>query len=1283
MNKFFIGIYTFFSTRKPLLFATTLLLFLIFGFAAFQIDIEEDITKMLPDDPKLGKLNTAFKNWRFIDKMTVVISANDTSAVPEPDSLIAKADSLVNRVNAKLGEYVSEVQFRLDDDFFLKLYNNIQSDLPIYLQPGDYETIDSLIAPEKIKSTLEYNYKLLTSPAGMAMKKMIASDPVGLTMIPVSRIRDAQRNENFEIYQGCVFTKDKKNLLLFLYASSPANETGKNSAFIAGLDREIAGLSKNPGLTIDYFGTPAIAVGNARQIKRDTNITLSVTMLVLIVFIGFFFRSKRAPFIMILPVVFGVTFSLGLIYLMQGTISAVALGAGSVVLGIAVNYSLHVFSHYRHSTGMKEVIAEISKPMLIGMITTVGSFLFLKVLKSQILQDFGLFAGFALIGAALFSILILPHLIPSSFAAQDNKPRRKSFLDKLSVLRPERNTWLIAAIFAITIVLLYFATRVSFEGDMMKFNYMSKKLRQSEQKINSIISETVNSSFIVTTGSSLDEALMNNAALESKLDSLKQNGEVKNYSSISSLLISKSQQQERITRWNDYWTNEKKEQLKAALAEEGGQLKFKESAFQNFYNLLDKQFAAGDPAEHAPMLSGFSDYIIEQTGFSAVITMVRTEAENKKAVFDRLTQTENNFILDKQLITNKFIELINNDFNLILGFTSLFVLFMLYATHARVELAIVTFIPMLISWVWILGIMGMAEVNFNIVNIILCTFIFGLGDDFSIFITEGLVQEYKEGKKNLSSIKVSNYLAAITIMLSLGALIFAKHPALRSIAFTAVIGLFSVLVVSQTLIPFFFKVLVTNRTAKGLRPYTIGGIFMSVVAFTYFVAGSFILTILGFIALYLLPLGKEKRKYAFHFLLSWFVWGLVYLMVHVKKRYIGLEHTDFSRPAMIICNHQSFLDILVTVMTHPKLILLVNDWVYNSPVFGKVVKMADYYWVAEGADDSLEHLKDRVKNGYSIVVFPEGTRSPDGTIRRFHKGAFYLAEKLDLDIQPMLLHGTGDRMKKGDFLLTGGPMTMKFLPRIAQQDKTYGTTYSERTKTISRYFKQEYQKLKHEIETPEYFKSLLNSNYIYKGPVIEWYIKVKVRLENYYKLYHEQLPYNCKIVDIGCGYGYADYLLYFAGNDRQITAVDFDAEKIKVAQNCFSANPNVEFICADVRTFQPPKADAFIISDVLHYLQSEDQDALISKCIEKLNENGKIFIKEADADIKERHKMTKLTEVISTNSGFNIKGKEGLHFVSAEKIKSVAAKYGYKVKVAEESQYTSNKILIISKHSLA
>ncbi len=91
-------------------------------------------------------------------------------------------------------------------------------------------------------------------------------------------------------------------------------------------------------------------------------------------------------------------------------------------------------------------------------------------------------------------------------------------------------------------------------------------------------------------------------------------------------------------------------------------------------------------------------------------------------------------------------------------------------------------------------------------------------------------------------------------------------------------------------------------------------------------------------------------------------------------------------------------------------------------------------------------------------------------------------------------------MSKGDFLLKDGHITIKYPSRIKPGDLFYGVDYTERARFLGKYFRQQYAKLKEETEQPPYFRELLIYNYIYKGPVLEWYLRVKIRLEKDYRL---------------------------------------------------------------------------------------------------------------------------------------------------------------------------------------
>ncbi|MEJ7768483.1 MAG: 1-acyl-sn-glycerol-3-phosphate acyltransferase [Chitinophagaceae bacterium] len=1281
MENFFVGIFEYFQKHRLVFYTLFASFILLSGYFALQLKFEEDISKVLPRDKKIDKLNEVFQNSKFLDKLVITLSLKDTS-ITQPDSLVSFAEALAGAIRRQLSPYTTKVSDKVDDGLAMELFGSINDHLPVYLADKDYQLIDSLIEPENIRRTLTQHIRTLTSPAGIALKSMISKDPVGISFIAFRKLQQLQYDENFELYAGYVITRDQKNLLRFITPAFPPNNTGKNALFLNGLDAVIDSLQKQGSNSMEatYFGATAVSVGNALQLRKDTMVTQGITIAFLIFFISVFFKKKRAPFLILVPVVFGALFSLAVIYLIKGSISVIALGTGSIVLGIAVSYSLHVFNHYRHTGNIHEVLRDLSFPLTIGSLTTIGGFLCLQFVESDMLKDLGLFAAFSLVGASLCSLIFLPHFIANKTEEKLKEKAGLSWIDNISAYRPEHNRLVIVIIFVLTGVFAYTSRWVSFEIDMMRMNYLPPKLKMAENKLNTINAFSLQSIYLVSEGETLENALKNNETLATALEKLKDQGMVIKYSGVSSLIVSDSLQLQRIKRWNEYWTADKKRNLLTALEREGAALKFNSSAFVSFRTLVYRNYEKADTNTVSIIRKNFlDDFINEKPEQISVVTLVKALPANKQAIYDTFENNPHITVIDKQYLTGRFVEIINADFTRIALMSSILVFSVLLLTYGRIELTLVSFIPMFITWIWILGIMGIAGIHFNIINIIISALIFGLGDDYSLFIMDGLLQEYKTGRKNLSSYKSSIFLSAITTIAGLGVLIFAKHPALQSIALISIIGILCVVLISQVLIPFLFTILIKNRTRKKMFPWTLTGFLKSAFAFTYFFFGSLLLTVAGWVFIKLNPFRNESSKLIYHKIISNFSRSMMYIMGNVKKTVINLHHEDFSIPAVIICNHQSFLDILVTVMLHPKLVLLTNDWVWKSPVFGAVVRMADYYPVFQGAEDSIELLSQRVNEGYSVVVFPEGTRTADGTMKRFHKGAFYLAEKLNLDMLPVLIHGTGYTMIKGDYLLKDGEITLEILKRIHPGDKEWGTGYAEKVKSISHFFRQEYSRLKSQVEKPGYFKEQLVYNYLYKGPVLEWYMKVKIRLEKNYTVFHDLLPAKGKILDVGCGYGFMAYMLHFSSPQRSITGIDYDENKIATANGCFSKNDHISFLHGDVLNFRFEQYDAIILADMLHYLEPDDQKKVVEKCIASLRPSGMIIIREGNKDMKERHKGTMLTEFFSTKfTGFNKTTGNRLSFLSGELIHDMAREHHLNCRMIDNTKFTSNVIFILT-----
>ncbi|MGC3948600.1 MAG: methyltransferase domain-containing protein [Chryseolinea sp.] len=1272
----FVKLYDYFRIHRSLFWTGVAVVIALMALGASRIDIEEDISRIFPDDPRVKDLRDVFQRSRFVERLVLMVGQADTTATPIPDSLVVVAGELESQLNEKLKPYVKEVSGRVGEDQLLVLYNIIHQHLPIFLDDRDFAVLDSISRDENVPAVLEANYRRLVSPSGLALKRVIVNDPLGYSFLVLRKLQQLQFDPNYDLFDDYIVTRDRRTLMMFVEPEFDPQDTRHNAVFLHDLDELISDMSKrHPDIRVTYFGGTSVAVGNANQLRKDSLLTITIMIVLIAVLLVGYFRRKRAPFLILVPVVFGGLFALCCIYLVKGSVSVLALAAGSVILGIAVNYALHFLVHMSHVRNVRVVIGELAWPLTIGGATTVLAFFCLQFVNASVLQDIGLFAAFSLIGAAFCTLVILPHIVqPDMF--RDNSHRAHP-LQKI-VLAPWVKKPALGLVVALTVVFFWFAGDVRFNTDMSKLNFMNESTRAAQRQLENINKGSLGSVYVVSRGSTLEHALRKAEMARPLLESLSKKGIVTRFTTPALLLVSDSLQRIRIERWENYWNEARRARTLAVVRQEGAKLKFSPMVIQNFDSLVNKSYTSTTFATLQPVREAlFENFIITGGQGDVIISLAQAAPANKAQVIDAFSRTPSGAV-DRQMLANMFVEYVHSDFDFIVMVTAVLVFAALFLSFGRIELTLITFVPMFITWIWILGIMALLNIEFNIVNVMVSTFIFGLGDDYAIFVMDGMLQQYRTGKENMTSIRDSIVISSLATIAGLGVLIFAQHPALRSIAAISIIGIVCVLIMSQLIEPYLFRWLITRRVARGLSPRTWLGTLRTFSTFTFFVIGSLSITVLG-ILLSIIPGARRVARYIVHVAICYSNRFLIYITPSLRKNIYGLDRNTFAQPSVIIANHGSLLDILLVTMLHPKLLLLTNKWVWASPVFGGVVRLADYYPVTEGAEDSVSRFQARVAEGYSIVVFPEGKRSDDGTIGRFHKGAFYLAEKLNLPIRPLLIHGAADAIPKGTFYINKTILSINFLPLIMPDDLSFGDGYAARTKAVSRYFKAAFTSLSISERTPVYYRQKLLSNFLYKGPVLEWYTRIKTQLEGNYVLFDKILPSSGRIVDLGCGYGYLSYMLQFMSGERTITGVDYDEGKIETAQHGYSRTGRLEFVHGDVTTYplEQGAVDGIVISDVLHYLPHEAQDALIRRCIDALSEHGVLIIRDGNVDLGERHKGTRMTEFFSVNLlGFN-KAVNKLHFVSGAHIREVAS--DMTIEVIDQAKFTSNVIFVLRK----
>ena len=165
------------------------------------------------------------------------------------------------------------------------------------------------------------------------------------------------------------------------------------------------------------------------------------------------------------------------------------------------------------------------------------------------------------------------------------------------------------------------------------------------------------------------------------------------------------------------------------------------------------------------------------------------------------------------------------------------------------------------------------------------------------------------------------------------------------------------------------------------------------------------------------------------------------------------QSESFCKPAIIICNHQSHLDLMILLGLTKKIVFLTNDRVYNNPFYGYTLRHAEYYPVSLGYDKLKPRIKDLVGRGFSIAIFPEGTRSENCKIGLFYKGAFQLANDLRIDILPLALYGAGRALPKNSWVMHKSPIELHIEKRITPQElEQLAETVQGRAKCLRRFY---------------------------------------------------------------------------------------------------------------------------------------------------------------------------------------------------------------------------------------
>ncbi|MBI5016924.1 MAG: MMPL family transporter [Deltaproteobacteria bacterium] len=775
----------------------------------------EDVMDLLPkSDPVVAQYQRILTDFGQLDALLVLVGT-PAGAPPRPErDLIDAADRLAERMRAS-GLFKS-LTYHMDASDFSSALDVLREHRARLFTPEDEAALRARLAPGAVLDILAGWKRQLTETPAPFLAQALARDPLGMDELLLAKLTAAQSLDGpVVIEQGRLFSRDRRHLLLLAAPTRSATDGPYSQRLVAFMDRAVREVEGSLGTgTVAYLSGHRFSLENASRIKGDIGMTLTLSFLAIALISLAVYRRPLWIGLTFLPTLFGGAFALGALRLLVPDISAIAIGCGSMLLGVAVDLGIHILYHIDQITDDRprkdqiiEILDRLFWPLILCSATTIVAFFALEWSVLPGYQSLGHFAVLGFTGATVFAIFVLPLLVPLRAGSRPRAP-----LVPVARIFPALFIWstrhrtLVMGFLAVSLLAcLPGLLRLRFEGDYQQMNAVSPRVKQDWDRIAAVFGSAMPSTSVVVRGGDLERSLGDNERLYALLQARRAAGGVQTVHSLAPLLPSAASQEVAARRWHDFWSGPRIDALRASLEKAAAELRMRPGAFAPFLagltaepppltpedlqrgllrHLVSRHLAEGAPG--VPVLTSVE--LAPGTDFEGLFASLRASGLRFTSFHGpdfmghvaRLVQRE---MLWVSAITIPLVVLI----------------LVLYYRVSR-DLFLVL-LPLAVGLLWTFGIMGWLDLRVNLMNSLIVVFVFGVVVDYSLFLVTALRHSKGLDDPLLADSSVGITVSAVTTMIGLGALVAARHPALHSIGLTSLLGIGTGLLAVFTIIP--------------------------------------------------------------------------------------------------------------------------------------------------------------------------------------------------------------------------------------------------------------------------------------------------------------------------------------------------------------------------------------------------------------------------------------------------------------------------------------------------
>jgi len=1258
--------------RRAILVLTGLLAIAAFV-VSLRIDLEEDILATLPrNDPLVDDYRYALRKFGQVERAYFDVGMTHA----DPGRLAQAADLLHERLAAHRD--VRRVLYRFEMNAQGRVLDFLTGALPNLFTADDLPALAAKLEPGPVREYLSAMRRKLAGPEGMVLRNLVPADPVGMSGLVLEKARPLQTGfGEARLEDGRIVSGDGNHILLIAEPNIPSSNSREGTQLVHDLlamAREVE--VRFPGVHVAITGGHRMTVDNASLIKRDATRCIFLGMTAMLILCLTAYRRRWLALVTFLPSLFGALIAGAALALFQPHLSAIATGFAVIAIGITVDYAIHVIYHLDSGAGLDAAAlgrhaGRLVFPVTVGAVTTTAAFLVMTRSPMHGYQQLGLFGAIGVMCSAAFALILLPLLVPPPKQESHAPLWLTRMLDRFETWRRRRMLWLLPALLLLTVAAIMGAKRLRFEGDIAALNGITEETSRDEALIRSTWGDTLGMTLIVSRGDTTETALEAN---DRTATLLAQTPGVRSVYSLAAICPSAPVQEANRERWRAFWTPERRDTLRATLAEIGAELGFRTNAFDPFWQGLDRvpDPITLDTFEGTPLERALFERVAVGDQDTAVGTLV--QLEERAEVPALRSALPHAIVLDQQDFARHIAHLSKSGVGRFALWTGILVIVILFLALGSFELVLATLLPVALGLVWTFGAMGWLGLPIDMMNGMFVVFIIGIGEDYSVFLVTSKLDHWRGRPLRMAATSASVMISALTTLFGFAVLVFAQHPVLFSMGTTVLLGMTGTLVATLILTPLCMDLLLFKDPPRGAPRWwhVLGACWAGV---QLVVAQVFLYGLLR-------PALKLARPRTADDILRratrWTARTMVTKFPYGRIKFHQIDADTFHRPAIVVSNHQSALDVVLMVALPADIRMTVKKRVWDTPILGIGCKLLGHVLVEpNNPRATLRRCRESLAQGASIHFFPEGTRSHDGWMLPFHRGAFELAIELRQDILPVVIADAWTCLPRDGFWLEPHHMSLRALPRVTPDNFDYSQGSRALLRHCEAVIGEALQREVDTLSTPRVLRRKVERLYRYQGKFVEQFVHWKMKIDPVFARLHDAVPRQGVVLDLGCGYGMASHWLTFGTPDRQVLGVDYDEDKIRVARRTAPDHPRLRFEQANLLEWNFPACDAILLLDVLHYWTPDKQQHLLDKARAALRPGGRLVLRDAARAAGKAHDRVVWWERLATRIGHN-RTREGLHFLSLEELETMLRKAGFAYWTVQRDAGRDSNVLMVA-----